>query len=181
MDGLQQEAQLQQILRLIQSTPLARFRQNAGREHKDTVQDLLIAYREQLIEIIELLTKSNRSLPEAVQTAIKYIRAAIKYIEDILGIKHWVGGAGPTAGVGVPSSSPKPNPAGQKSGSTTGVPSAPPIPPDEEELYQDLLQKTGWDVERVERLIEYERKNTPKANQVELLQRAIERYLKDNR
>jgi len=154
IDGLQQEAQLQQILRLIQSTPLARFQQNAGREHKDTVQDLLIAYREQLIEIIELLTKSNSSLSDSVQIAIKYIRAAIKYIEDILGIKHWVGGAGPTSGTGAP---------------------------DEEALYQDLLQKTGGDTERVERLIEYERTFAPNASRAELLQRAIDRYLKDNR
>ena len=166
--GLQLEAQLQQTLRLIQSTPLARFQQNVGRAHKDIIQDLLIAYREQLIETIELLIKSNRSVPKAV-------RAGIKHIEDVLGIKHWVGGAGPTSG------SSKPSPSGPKLGSTTGIPTPPPTPPDEEELYQDLLQKTGHDAERVERLVEYERSNAPGASRAELLQRAIDRYLKDNR
>lgn len=160
---LRQEAQLQQTLRLIQSTPLARFQKNAGREHKDTIQDLLIAYREQLIETVDLLTKSNKLVPTSV-------RAGIQHIEDVLGIKHWVGRAGPTSG-----------PSSSKSGSATGVPSTPPIPLDEEELYQDLMQKTGHDSERVERLIEYERDNAPNADRAELLQRAIDRFLKDNR
>ena len=84
LDNLQQEAQLQQILRLIQTIPLARYKQNAGKEHKDIIQDLLIAYREQLIETIELISNSDKSVPSSLP-------AAIKQIETVLGIKHWVG------------------------------------------------------------------------------------------
>lgn len=174
MDELRQEAQLQQTLRLIQNIPLARFQQNTGREHKDAIQDLLIAYREQLIEAIELLVKSNRPEP-------KIVRAAIKHIEAVLGIKHWVGAASSTSESGAPRPSPKSDSSRKKSGATTGVPSTPPVPPNEAELYQDLLTKTGRDADRVERLIEHERKNAPHADRAELIRQAIARWLKDNR
>jgi hypothetical protein len=174
MDGLRQEAQLQQTLRLVQNIPLARFKQNADREHKDIIQELLIAYREQLIEAIELLVKSNRDEPQIV-------RAAIKHIEAVLGIKHWVGAASSTSSVGAPRPSPKSDTARKKSGAATGVPSTTTVPPDEAELYQDLLTKTGRDADRVERLIEHERKNAPHADRTELIRRAIARWLKDNR
>jgi len=86
LERLKKEAQIQQTLRLVQNVPLARFQQSAGSEHSDIVRDLLIAYREQLIESIELIVKSNKQEPPIV-------RAAIKHIEIILGIKHWVGAA----------------------------------------------------------------------------------------
>ena len=174
MKGLRQEAQLQQTLRLIQNIPLARFQQNIGNEHKDTIQDLLIAYREQLIEAIELLVKSNQPEP-------KIVRAAIKHIEAVLGIKHWVGAASSTSGSDTPPPSPGAGSTRKESGTSTGVPSTPPVPRNVAELYQELYVKTGRDAERVERLIEYERKLAPHAGQAELLQRAIERWLKDNR
>lgn len=123
LDGLQNEAQLQQTLRLIQNIPLARFQQNTGQEHKDIIQNLLIGYREQLIETIVLLEKSNRPVPNA-------IRAAIKHIEEVLGIKHWVGGASPSSRVDASESTPKSKPSIPKFGPTTGVPSTPPIPPE---------------------------------------------------
>ena len=173
LDDLRQEAQLQQTLRLIQNVPLARFQQNTGNEHKDTIQDLLIAYREQLIEAIELLVKSNKSEP-------KIVRQAIKHIEAVLGIKHWVGAATSTSGGGAPQSSPKSSSVRNKSGATAGVPFMPPVPAGEAELYQDLYTKTGQDADRVERLIEYERNLAPHADRAELLRRAIDRWLKDN-
>ena len=98
LNGLRNETQLQQTLRLVQNVPIARFQQNVGREHKEIIQDLLIAYREQLIEAIELLAKSNRPEPPIV-------RAAIKHIEGVLGIKHWVGAASSTGGTGAPHAS----------------------------------------------------------------------------
>jgi hypothetical protein len=91
LQDFRKENQLQQTLHLVQNVPLARFQQNKGREHKDIIQDLLIAYREQLIEAVELLAKSNRSEPPIV-------RAAIKHIEGVLGIKHWVGAASSNSG-----------------------------------------------------------------------------------
>ena len=168
------EAKLQQLLRLVQNTPLARVHQNSGKDHKDAVQDLLIGYREQLIETIVLLKKSNQKVPAAVN-------AAIKHIENVLGIKHWVGGAGPASGVDAPSPSPTYDSNGSNSGLTTGVPSIPPISPEEEDVYEDLFQKVSQDAERVESLIDHERKNAPNADRMELIQRAITHWLKDNR
>jgi hypothetical protein len=174
LDGLRNEAQLQQTLRLVQNIPLARFRQNEARDHKDIIQDLLIAYREQLIEAIELLVKSNRPEPPIV-------RAAITHIESILGIKHWVGAASSPSNGGSPPPAPTSSSSPKRTGETTGVPSIPPVPPEEAELYQDLYVKTGRDAESVERLIGYERNLAPHAERKELLRRAIERWLKDNR
>jgi hypothetical protein len=174
MDELRQEAQLQQMLHLIQNIPLTRFQQNNGREHKETIQDLLIAYREQLIEAIELLVKSNRDEP-------KILREAIKHIEAVLGITHWVGAASSTSEAGAPRPSPRSGSAHKYNEATSGVPSTPPVPPREAELYQDLYTKTGRDANRVDRLIEHERQNAPHADRSELIRRAIERWLKDNR
>ncbi len=86
LNGLRHENQLQQTLRLVQNVPLARFHQNQDKAHKDIIQELLVAYREQLIEVLELLAKSNRPEPPIVH-------AAIQHIEGVLGIKHWVGAA----------------------------------------------------------------------------------------
>jgi hypothetical protein len=153
LQELLREAQIQQTLVQVQNVPLARFQQSNGREHNEEIQDLLIAYREQLIEAIELLVKSNRPEPPIV-------RAAIKHIEGILGLKHWVG----------PASSPSPQ-AGPNSPGTTS----------ESVLYQELFIKAGSDAARVERLIEYERRFAPTADRKELIQRAIERLLRDKR
>lgn len=51
----------------------------------------------------------------------------------------------------------------------------------EEELYQDLLAKVGYDREIVERLVDYERKRDPGAPRTVLLKNAIERWERDNR
>jgi hypothetical protein len=174
LDGLRNETQLQQTLRLVQNIPLARFQQNRGKQHKDIIQDLLIAYREQLIEAIELLTKSNQKVPSI-------IGAAIKHIEGVLGIKHWVGAASSTSGGGAPRPSPRSSSRPRNHGRSTGIPPALPSTPEEAELYIDLLIKAGRDAERVERLIEYERNLAPHAERIELIRRAIERWLKDNR
>ena len=63
----------------------------------------------------------------------------------------------------------------------TKAPYAPFISQEEAELYENLLIKTGRDVERAERLIAYERRFMPDAERIELIRRAIERWLKDNR
>lgn len=88
LDGLKQETKLQETVRLIQNIPLARFQQNHGKSHRDALRDMLIGYREQLIETVELLRKSRRSIPSSLP-------AAIKHIESVLGLTHWVGAAGP--------------------------------------------------------------------------------------
>jgi len=82
LNQLRQEARLQQTIRLIQSVPLGRFQQNDGVEHRHRVKDLLIAYRQQLIEAVELLRKSKKPIPISIPRAIEYI-------ENVLA--HWVG------------------------------------------------------------------------------------------
>jgi len=168
LKSLRQESQLQQTLRLIQEIPLARFNENAGKIHRDTVHDLLLGYREQLIEISELLDKSRRAVPPS-------LGRAIKHIETILGIKHWVGVAGSPPAADSPGPSYGARPKSQGTETNTGVPSTPPVSPDEEGLYEYLLQITGHDRDRAERLIEQERKKAPHAARMDLIQRAIDR------
>ena len=173
LNGLKQEAQVQRTLRQIKNVPMERYNQNKWKDHKAITQELLLGYREQLIETIELLKKSSRPVPNQ-------LKEAIKHIEIVLGIKHWIGGMGHTSGfeAGIPSE--RPRPSGPKPGSTTGVPSTPPTSPEEKDLYMDLYTKVGHDIELVERLIEYERKRSPHASRIYLIQRAIDRWLRDN-
>ncbi len=49
------------------------------------------------------------------------------------------------------------------------------------DLYDDLLLKTGGDPAVVERLVEFERQQSPGANRTECLQNAIRRWEHDNR
>jgi hypothetical protein len=175
LGGLRQESQLQQTLRLIQKVPLARFNDISGASHKDIVRDLLLGYREQLIETIELLVKSRRAVPPS-------LNKAIKHIETVLGIRHWVGPAGPSSGPDSPGTPPAASSNASGSETTaTGVPSRPPVSPDEQKLYEYLVQITGQDFERADRLIADERKKAPHADRMELIQRAIERFWRDNR
>jgi hypothetical protein len=149
LEKLHEEAQIQQILRLVQNVPLARFKQNLGNEPNSMIRELLLAYREQLIEAIELLAKSKKQEPVIV-------REAIKHIERVLGIKHWVGATSSHAPYG----------------ST--------ITPNEEGAYEYLVQITGNNYEHANRMIEEERKRAPDADRKELIKRAIERFWRDN-
>ena len=174
LDSLKEESMLQQTLRLIKTIPLARFQQNLGKEHKHIVRELLLGYREQFIELIVLLSKSNKKVP-------KPIYAARQYIEDILDIKHWVGGTGSPSAPVPDTPSQGSGPSRPNTSPTTGVPSIPPVPPEEEDLYQDLFVKVGRDVEAAERLISYEQKKAPNQDRIEWIRRAIAQKIKDNR
>ena len=52
---------------------------------------------------------------------------------------------------------------------------------DQADLYSDLLEKVRFDHRTAERLIEFERKRTPEASRVTLIQNAIRRWERDNR
>jgi hypothetical protein len=52
---------------------------------------------------------------------------------------------------------------------------------DQAVLYNDLLAKVGGDRAKVERLIEFERQQTPGGSRRSLLRRAIQRWERDNR
>jgi hypothetical protein len=55
------------------------------------------------------------------------------------------------------------------------------VPQTEENLYQSLFIKTGYDHSIARRLIEYERQRTPQAARSELIRNAIQRWERDNR
>jgi len=55
------------------------------------------------------------------------------------------------------------------------------VPPTEENLYQDLFIKVGYDHGIAKRLIEYERQRTPHATRSQLIRSAIQRWERDNR
>jgi hypothetical protein len=89
MEALGLDKKIQEKIQLIQSVPLAHFQddRDSGKDHKYIVQSLLVAYREQLKQIKELLEESQLTVPDEILDAIKYL-------ERILEIKHgpWVGG-----------------------------------------------------------------------------------------
>jgi len=55
------------------------------------------------------------------------------------------------------------------------------IPQTEENLYQDLFIKAGYDHDVAKRLIEYERQHAPQAKRAQLIRNAIQRWERDNR
>jgi hypothetical protein len=173
INSLQEEAKIQQTLRLIQKMPLARFNDSSKENHRDTMHGLLLGYREQLIEINELLVKSRRSVPPS-------LHKAITHIEKVLGIKHWVGATDSSSSFDAEDESSGSIPKHSDSPSNTGVPSGPDFSYEEQTLYDHLVLTTGLDEEVADRLIENERQNAPHANRSDLIQRAIDRWLRDH-
>jgi hypothetical protein len=55
------------------------------------------------------------------------------------------------------------------------------VPQTEENLYQDLFIKVGYDHDIARRLIEYERQREPQATRLQLIRNAIQRWERDNR
>jgi len=55
------------------------------------------------------------------------------------------------------------------------------VPQTEENLYQDLFIKAGYDHDIAKRLIEYERQRAPRAARSQLIRNAIQRWERDNR
>ena len=55
------------------------------------------------------------------------------------------------------------------------------VPQTEENLYQDLFIKVGYDHDIAKRLIEYERQRAPQAKRSQLIRSAIQRWEHDNR
>ena len=87
IESLGQDIKTQKKIQLIQDVPLARFHKDRAnnRDYDYIVKGLLVAYREQLVKIKELLEESQRPVPDE-------ILQAVKYIERAMGIKHgpWV-------------------------------------------------------------------------------------------
>jgi hypothetical protein len=79
LKALGHDKKIQEKIRLIQTVPLGRFREDStnGKDHKFVIKNLLIAYRQQLVEIKELLDKSKRTVPDEIKFAIQYLDNAI--------------------------------------------------------------------------------------------------------
>jgi hypothetical protein len=83
IEALEQDKKVREKIRLIQDVPLARFREDrdVGKGYNYIAKSLLVAYREQLIKIKELLEESKRPVPDEILYAIGYLENAIG---------HWV-------------------------------------------------------------------------------------------
>jgi hypothetical protein len=82
---LEQEKKIREKIQLIQDVPLARFQgdRDNGNNYNYIAKSLLVAYREQLVKIKELLEESEHPIPNEILYAIEYLGNALG---------HWVGG-----------------------------------------------------------------------------------------
>jgi hypothetical protein len=147
------------ITHFIQDVPLTRFTENLARQlrHLESMTSLLIGYREQFLQILNIMEKKRERVNrEAVNTILE----ALRHINRILGLPddfpaHWV----------------RANPPGNNDGVQT-TRSA-------ESAFQELTGLVGGDEATVDRLIEFERSQFPNATRIELIERAIARILRD--
>lgn len=173
MNAFQKETQIKRTIREIQDVPLARFTHSVKIEkHKDAIKDLLLAYREQLIEAVELLHKSGQSAPNEIFQAIKHLEVVAK-------IPHWVGGASRSYLKDAPLSPSRGRLPSPSISQTAGIPSTRPSPEDETRLFQILIDTCGGDEEAAERCISNERKQYPHADRKVLIEHAIEHLIRD--
>lgn len=175
LNGVRAESRLGHIQRLIQNVPLARFRENrsAGREHSYILRDLLVAYREQLIESLKLLNVRDQAVDEQLAQAVERIEAALQ-------IKHWVGRPAADQGMAPRRSPAAPLPTRAIPGLTAADAPIPPADPEEAHLYQILLEKVDRDWNLAEELIENERKRAPTAERKAWLEQAIAHWPADD-
>ncbi len=177
INAFKQESQIQRTIRDIQDMPLARFAQSVKMDkHKDSIQDLLIGYREQFIKAVELLKKSGRPVPGEIYRAITHIEIVIGAGQRW----HWAGQSSQTQGKGAsafPSSVGQPYPEASQ---TAGIPSTRPSTEEETRLFQILVETCGGDEGLAEECISSERKHYPHADRKILIERAIGRLMDRN-
>jgi hypothetical protein len=162
------DAALQETMTLIQDVPIAAY-QNATEkyDHVNAMRDLLVAYRQQLLNAAEFLQAKGEPVP---LTIVK----AIEYIYELLGYKgwHWVGKV---------RQEPKEEPPKKESPGSSPKSQASPVDESEDELFSKLVNSVGGDNAVAERLINLERRRAPKATRRDLIERAIERLLRDRK
>ncbi|MGC8856552.1 MAG: hypothetical protein ACP5QU_07120 [Anaerolineae bacterium] len=94
LQQVEQEACAEKTLQLIQDVPLARFQENRRKNatYRETLRDLLMGYREHLKEYRELVKKKKADPTALIQAAMNYaaVEEAIGYLDEILGLSHWV-------------------------------------------------------------------------------------------
>ena len=165
LNKFEKETILLKMMSMIQDVPITAFNNkvHAIDDRKNAMRTLLLDYRQQLVEVAELM-KSNG---EAVSSNI--IRA-IEFLSQVLGFTdwHWVGAERPENGK--PSAG-KPLRTGQETGA----------PPTADLRYQELIQLVGGDRATADRLIEFERGQFPNEDREQLIARAIQRLLRDRK
>ena len=153
------EATVQKFNALIQDVPVAKYQAVTEQyEHSHAVRALLEAYRQQLIELADFLKAKGEAVPAV-------IIQAIKHLNDVLGFKdwHWVGTI-QREEENTPGGAPRPDSEWQRS---------------IDFLYQELIILAGGDQAKADRLIEVERRNFPKENRRQWIERARDRLLRD--
>ena len=139
LSKLENETILLKSMSMIQDVPVDTYNNKVLVEgdKKNAMRILLLAYRQQLIEVAEFMKVNGEAISPN-------IRQAIAHIDSILGL-HWVGSA-PRSG---------------------------------ESPYQELVRLVGGDQAAADRLIEFERSQFPNENREQLIERAIERLIRD--
>jgi hypothetical protein len=160
------EATVQKFIALIQDVPIAKYQSVIQQyEHYHAIRAMLEAYRQQLIELADFLKSKGDPVPAVM------IRA-IKHLNDVLGFKdwHWVGTVEREEEV---------PPSNGSSGSPAAIPVDWQRPV--EFMYQELVQLVGGDQVAADRLIEAERRQYPKETLRQLIERTVQRYLRERR
>jgi hypothetical protein len=87
MENYKNEAILQEMMALIQDVPITAYQTATAKyDHNNAIRDILVAYRQQLMNAAEFLQAKGEPIPQII---IK----AIEFIYELLGYKgwHWVG------------------------------------------------------------------------------------------
>jgi len=176
------------ISNLIQDVPLTRFTESRQRQrtHHETMLGLLVGYREHYMKILNIMDKKDETRN---YVGMNRILRALRHINRILGLPdnfpaHWAGRNGnqrPPGAGGAPVVGPIPPAPGTQPGPEAGAQahSQHSFTTEEEKLFLNLAMKTR-NVPTAERLVEHERSLTPHASVLELIQRAIEKWERDN-
>jgi len=158
------ETILLKTMTLIQDVPITAFNNKVPvmEDKKNAMRTLLLDYRQQLVEVAELMKANGEQVSD-------YVIRAIEFLSDILGLSdyHWVGSDRPSNG--------KPPANGPSGAGQTEKPRS------TEFIYQDLVQLVGGDQVTADRLIEHERKQFPNDTLEQLIQRATQRLLRDRK
>jgi hypothetical protein len=162
MKSFENDTILLKMMSLIQDVPISPFNNKVPtiEDKKIAMRTLLFDYRQQLVEVAELM-KANG------ETVSDYVIRAIEYLSDVLGFAdwHWIGSERPTNG----------------KASMNGVTGSPDGAGPTVYTYLDLIHMIGGDIPTADRLIEFERKQFPNETREQLIDRAIQRLMHDRK
>ena len=144
---------------LIQDVPVAKYHSVTEEyDHSHALRALLEAYRQQLVELADFTKAKGEPVPELI------IRG-IRHLNKVLGFEHWHWVAPVQRDEDGTSAD------GQDNDRHRSV----------EFMYQELIILAGGDRPKADSLIDLERRNFPKENLRQLIERAIDRLLHEPR